>query len=257
MLRNTFYQSLLALLTASMFTSGCFFFDAAVDQAVDDSADVMAAKAAAGITAPMYKSYAMGLMAAYFWAGGFWLARHAYQPGEWTSWKHEVQEAGDSKGPEQPLKVEKAFLKRNDDGGEWWRLKAMGEDADSTSVFEVLFAADRTRIVRLLARMGKAEVSEIKFDPGEGGFPAPRALEDQWIGEHAVGTVTVDSGTLSVSSNHVRFSSGAGSGNLDFFFADDVPGGLVKYEFKSGQGDRYTVAMTAHGGGATTELGAY
>ena len=69
--------------------------------------------------------------------------------------------------------------------------------------------------------------------------------------------VEVDSGTLKISANHVSFASKDGSGNLDFFFSDDVPGGLVKYEFKNGQGDRYTVAMTGHGNGATTELGAY
>lgn len=249
--------ALVALLSASLTTSGCFLFDSAIDQAVDQSSDAMAAQAAAGITTPMYKSYAMGLMAAYFWAGGFWLERHAYQPGEWTTWKHEVQQAGDSKGPEQPLKVEKAFLKRNDDGSEWWRLKAIGEDADSSSIFEVLISADRTRIERLLVKMGGGEVSEIKFDAGEGTFPAPRVFEDQWIGDHAVGTVEVDSGTLKISANHVSFASKDGSGNLDFFFSDDVPGGLVKYEFINGQGDRYTVAMTGHGNGATTELGAY
>jgi hypothetical protein len=256
-MRKKLFGITAAILVVSLMAPGCFLFESAVDQSMEESHDSMANQMAAGMMGPMYKAYAMSLMAAYFWAGGFWMAHHPYQPGEWTRWSHEIEQKSEGSGPEQPLQVEKAFLKRNEDGGEWWRLKAVGKDAENTFVFEALFSPDRTRIVRLLGKMGDNPVSEIEFDEGENTIPAPNAFEDDWMTEHTVGTVTVSAGTVSMSANHVQFTAADGSGQASFYFADDVPGGLVKYEFTNPQGDRYTIAVTGHGTGATTELGAY
>jgi len=233
--------------------SGCFLFGEAVDRSTEDMGNRMAAS----MMMPMYKTYAMSLMAAYFWAGGFWLAHHPYEPGEWTRWSHEIERAGGDEDERQPVQVEKAFLRRNADGSEWWRLKAIGEDAENTFVFEALFSPDRTRLVRLLARMGDKETTEVSFEEGENTFPATNAFEDGWINDHMVGTVNVGTGNVSFSANHVQFSAADGSGQANFYFSSDVPGGLVKYLFENREGDRYTIALTAHGSGASSELGAY
>lgn len=250
---------LVVVLGAGLCTSGCgILFDAAVDHTADEAGDSMARELAAGYTIPVYRAYALGLMAAYFWAGGYWLAWHPYQPGEWTRWKHEIHQASDSNrgGPEQPVLVEKAFLRREADGSEWWRLKAVPEERENAAIFEALFAPERVRIVRLLARMGDGQVQEITFEEGQDELPPVQGFDPQAIEDHAVGTVELATGSLQLSANHVRFEAHDG-GQVDFFFSKNVPGGLVKYEFKNRQGDRYTIQLTAHGTGATTELGAY
>jgi hypothetical protein len=247
------------VLALSLCFSGCgLFLDTAMDSAADEMGRSVGEQIAADMTGPMYRAYAWALMAAYFWAGGYWLAWHPYQPGEWTKWKHEAEEAQAEEGaPNQPLYVEKAFLKRNDDGSEWWRIKAFQDNPDETVIFEALFSADRTQVVRLLGKMGANPIQEITFEEGENSFPAPVMFEDGYINKHSVGTVELATGSVSWSANHVQFKAHDASGQADFFFSDKVPGGLVKYQFANNQGDKYTILLDGHGSGATSELGAY
>lgn len=247
------------VLALSLGLSGCgLFLDTAIDSAADEVGRSAGQQIAADMTGPMYRTYAWSLMAAYFWAGGYWLAWHPYQPGEWTKWKHEAKQAEAEEGaPNQPLFVEKAFLKRNDDGSEWWRIKAFQQEPEDTAVFEALFSADRTHIVRMLGKLGTNPVQEITFEEGQNSFPASSAFEDHALKEHSIGTVELASGTVNWSADHVQFKSPDGSGQADFFFSDEVPGGLVKYQFSSTQGDSYEIMLDGHGSGASTELGAY
>ena len=254
--RGSRILALLAVLATAPTFQGCFILDAAVDQAAAETGNAIAASMTASIRGPMLKGYALGLFAAYFWAGGFWLAQQPYQPGEWTMWQHTVVAGGENRA-QQPLKVEKAFLHRNADGSEWWRIKAFGENAEDIIVLEALFSADHTQIVRLLARVGQDPVSQVEFAEGENAIPSPNTMTDEWINSHLAGEVQLATGTLQVSARHIRFTSADGSSEANFYLAPGVPGGLVKYEFTSSDGSRYTVAMIGHGNGAATELGAY
>lgn len=248
-----------AALILSLAGSGCgMIMGTAMDTAGERIGESIGQELAAGMTVPMYRAYALSLMAAYFWAGGYWLAWHPYQPGDWTKWKHEVREASPGEGERpQPLYVEKAFLKRQDDGSEWWRIKALQENPEDTVVFETLFSADRTRIVRLLGRIGQNPVTEITFEEGEYAFPAPAVFEEQMLATHGAGRAEIAAAGLSWSANHVQFRAQDGSGQADFFFSPEVPGGLVKYKFTTSQGDSYQILLSGHGGGAASELGAY
>ena len=258
-MKKCIFRLLAAVLALSLCASGCgLIMDTAIDSAADEVGESVGQQIAADMTGPMYRAYAWSLMAAYFWAGGYWLAWHPYQPGEWTKWKHEIKEAEAKEGsPSQPLFVEKAFLKRNDDGSEWWRIKAFQQSPEDTAIFEALFAADRTHVVRMLGKIGTNPVQEITFEEGENAFPAPNAFEDSALKEHSVGTVELASGTVNWSANHVQFKAADASGQADFFFSDKVPGGLVKYQFSSNQGDSYVILLDGHGSGAASELGAY
>ena len=258
-MKKCIFRLLAAVLALSLCASGCgLIMDTAIDSAADEVGESVGQQIAADMTGPMYRAYAWSLMAAYFWAGGYWLAWHPYQPGEWTKWKHEIKEAEAKEGsPSQPLFVEKAFLKRNDDGSEWWRIKAFQQSPEDTAIFEALFAADRTHVVRMLGKIGTNPVQEITFEEGENTFPAPNAFEDSALKEHSIGTVELASGTVTWSTNHVQFKARDASGQADFFFSDKVPGGLVKYQFSSNQGDSYTILLDGHGSGAASELGAY
>jgi hypothetical protein len=237
--------------------SGCgLILDTTFDQAVVEAEVNVGEQVAAGMMAPVYRAYALSLMAAYFWAGGYWLSWHPYQPGEWTKWSHEIKQARES-SQQQPLFVEKAFLKRNDDGSEWWRVKAFQQEEKDTFVFEALFSPDKTQIVSMRAKMGDNPVEEVTFEEGENSFPAPSMFDEQVFARHRVGSLEMALGFLDVSAEHIRFSAPDGSGQVDFYFSKNVPGGLVKYHFMNQQGDTYTLQIAAHGTDATTELGSY
>lgn len=239
--------------------SGCgLIMDTAVNQASDQAGQAVANKIAADLTAPMYRAYALGLMGAYFWAGGYWLAWHPYNPGDWTKWKHEIQEAKkDDQGPKEPLFVEKAFLRRNPDGSEWWRLKAFQQNPEDTVIFESLFSSDHTKLVRVRGKIGPNPVQEIQYAEGEANFPPPQAIEDPAIKKAKLGTVELSSGTMRWSADHARFTAHDGSGQFDVYFSTNVPGGVVKYEFVNKEADRYTIQLVGNGGGAMSELGSY
>jgi hypothetical protein len=257
MLRNRGSFLCVVALTGAILCGGCsLIFNEALDRTSNAAGDAVAQKITADLTGPMYRAYAMGLMAAYFWAGGYWLAWQPYQPGDWTKWNHEIQEASKKEGPKQPLSVEKAFIKRDSDGSEWWRIKAIGKNADDTVVFETKFAPDRAHILKMLGKMGTNPVQEITFAAGENAFPAPNAFDEQAMKKNSAGTVEIKEGSLNYSANHVSFKGNEAQGQVDFFFSDSVPGGLVKYEFKNPQGDRYTIQISEHGKNAVSELGA-
>jgi hypothetical protein len=178
--------------------------------------------------------------------------------GDWTKWKHEIQAAKkDDQGPKEPLFVEKAFLRRNPDGSEWWRLKAFQQNAEDTVIFESLFSADHTKLVKVRGKIGPNPVQEIPYAEGEANFPAPQPIEDPAIRKAKVGKVELTSGTLHWSADHARFTANDGSGQLDVFFSSSVPGGVVKYEFVNKESDRYTIQLVGNGGGAVSELGSY
>lgn len=244
----------LALVLAVSFAAqpSCVFIDAAVDQAAEDTGRAVGHELAMSMQVPMLKAYGMALFAAYFWAGGFWMARSPYEPGEWTLWQHKVVNAKNEQ--HQPVKVEKAFLARLPDGSEWWRIKAYGEKADDVFVFEAMFSPKRDRIVRMLARFGTGEVNEVQLAEGENSVPSPNTFQEDWINQHVSGTVTVATGKFEFSASRATFTAADGSGQASVYFSDGVPGGIVKYEFVNSQGEQYSVTMIDHGTGARPEL---
>ena len=184
-----------------------------------------------------------------------------YKPGEWTKWQMSTSHSED-------VQInERAFLGRQTDRGEWWRMKTIVTDKSAgsadTIVMEALFRPDSTneyvqRLVRMRGKFpGNAEAQEMMVPEQwsmwnmAGSMPKPtkESIEGATIGTESV---TTPAGTF--SAKHVRF--GSGGGTLDWWLDDTSVGGWVKFSaMDNDKKPMYTMELIGKGVGAKSELG--
>ncbi len=183
-----------------------------------------------------------------------------YQPGEWTRWSIK----GDDEEALQT--VERAFLGRTSDGGEWWRMKTItsGGDGADTINLEALFKPETDnegmqRLVRMRGKLpGNSEAQEMMVPEQWSmwnmmgsftGRPTPESIEGATVGMEEVKTAA---GTF--RARHVRF--GQGGGTLNWWLDESAAGGWVKFAaIDDEKKPRYTMELVGKGTGAKSELG--
>jgi hypothetical protein len=200
----------------------------------------------------------IGQLFAVQYMSGATIFEKAYTPGQWTRW--EIKTGSDAKARET---MERAFLGKTSDGGEWWRLKSLiassrdGRDAVDTVVLEALFKPQGEGLKQLVRMRGKLpgnpEAQEMMVPqqfavfPLTGAFqmrPTQESIDGATVGTEAVGTF---------QAKHLKF--GMGGGNLEWWLADTAPGGWVRFKVSSGSDVAYQMDMVGSGSGATSELG--
>lgn len=183
-----------------------------------------------------------------------------YAPGDWTRWTVRTDEEGTTQ------EVERAFIGKQADGAEWWRMKTITRDRDGadTVSLEALFRPEPDneyvrRLVRMRAKLpGSAEPQEMMV-PEQwatwnlmGAFPfrpTPESIEGA-----TVGTEDVRTPAGAFRAKHVRF--GQGGGTISWWLDESVTGGWVKFAaVDDAKQPRYTMELTGKGTGAKSELG--
>ena len=262
---------LLALTVASpLALGGCAslldrVMDAAGDRAgsmIGDAIGERVGQAVAGhtlvamnqLTPELTQAYAMGVFMTLYYHGGYAWSGRAYQVGEYTQWQGHQMTQGDF--------FEKAFLKREADGSEWWRVRVQdsSDGQMEEAVFEALFSkpdADGTQYIRRMrAKLpGQAAGAEVPIsEANRQGWvlrPAarltPESLEGATVGNEMV---KVPAGGF--ASRHVRFMQGAGQ--IDWWLSDKVPGGLVKYTVRGEDGEEASMQLRGVGKNAKPML---
>ncbi len=233
----------------------------AVGQRVGEAAGAAIAAQLPSVWTPaLTQIYMNYLFTMAFHSGSYTFAGMDYEVGEWTRWQ-----MVDSESDGRPDVMERAFLHRQDDGKEWWRVKyisaAEEEGRDSITV-EALFDRETGEFVRMRGKMpGEEEAKEMPVEEGTYGYAEPRRLTQESVQGAVVGTETVNVPAGSYRTEHVRYG-GMGSGTWDWWLTDDVPGGLVKYartnESQDPEGPdpyNWTLALVDSGTGARSELG--
>jgi hypothetical protein len=181
-----------------------------------------------------------------FNAYGYSIDLAAYQPGQYTEWQI-------STNGEKQISTRKAFLKKLDNGQEWWQV-SFQEESDSMTL-EVLFSDKHESIRRMRQRFGSQAPSEVPVT--EGWYTSPMQLTPESL-EGSVTkkgvSITVPAGTF--TCDLLEFGV-APQTTLRMWRTTSVPGGVVKYELDSGGNEAYTGELKAYGNGATTALGSY
>jgi hypothetical protein len=184
-----------------------------------------------------------------FSAGGMWMGESVYETGEHTKFELKPRE-------DEPVVMERAFLKQLDNGNQWWR--AAWYDEENTYIYEGLLSPAEQRLLRLRARdpdgnEGEVPVSGnmIYMPPAEVG---PESIEGATVGSEKV---TTPAGTF--QTDHVKFMSMAGGGETEWWITEEVPGGVVKYLYREegAKGIAWTATLIETGDDAKTILKSY
>ena len=203
-----------------------------------------------GLALPGFDLVAGAMFSYAFNAHGYWLGDKTYRPGEWTKWQVTTRD------DKERHEMEKAFLKREGDGKEWWRV-AYVEKSDGAT-FEAQFAAGPAEMLRLRGRFSAGEPpTEFPVTSGR-VYQKPKTvtggnLKTAFVRKESV---TVPAGTFTCS--YYVFSP-TPSEVSEWWISDRVPGGLVKYLFREGKGAQpvHEMTLVKFGQNATTVLSSY
>lgn len=182
-----------------------------------------------------------------FAAGGYWVGQNEFVPGEYT-----VFEWNDGEGA---VELEKALLRIEDDGREWWRV-SWSEEEESW-VYEGLLDPEEERIVRLRARDAEGNVDEVPVGEDQAVFTSPTDLTEESIEGATERTETLTTPAGTYETRVVEYRSQSEPGTITWWITESVPGGVVKYEARDEGEGLWTSTLIRTGSDATTELDSF
>jgi hypothetical protein len=196
----------------------------------------------------MMTYYANWMFTLGFNSGGYWVPNADLQPGQSVTFEFTAHNS--------TQRMERAFLTRLPDGKEWWRVKWYSMTDPDTVVFEAMFSADRSQVLRMRGKTSGQPAGEIPVEQNTGfAWREPTYLTTESLNAAVVGNEAVSTPAGNYTAKHIRYSM-MGGGTFEWWMADGVPGGVVKYVVGY-QSDAYTQTLVAIARNATTELGSY
>jgi len=183
-----------------------------------------------------------------FSAGGMWPAEARHEPGEWTTYR-----VGATDGETALDTLERAFLKRTDDGNEWWRVRGVQEG--EAWVYEALLDPEQETVVRMRGKDPEGEVGEVPVTE-ETVYRPPQQLTEESVEGATEGTESVETPAGTFTARRVEYTGATSGGTVTWFLSDEVPGDVVQYEGRR-QGREWTSTLLDYGTDATTELDSY
>jgi hypothetical protein len=211
---------------------------------------VPGAPSGAGVgSAQMMTYYANWMFTLGFNSGGYWLPNSDLQPGQSVTF--EFEQSGNKQ------RMERAYLTKLPDGKEWYRVKWYNlSDKPDTVVFEAMFSADRSQVLRMRGKTSGQQAGEIPVEQNTGfSWREPTYLTNESLTAATVGTESVSTPAGNFTAKHIRYTL-MGGGTYEWWTAGNVPGGVVKYVVGY-ENNVYTQTLVAMGSNATTELGSY
>ena len=184
-----------------------------------------------------------------FSAGGYWMGQTAYQPGEFTKfeWKSKDNDT---------VEFERAFLKKPEEGKEWWRVSWV--EKDGSWIYEALISTADGTLLRMRAKDADGNIGEVPVSGETVIYMPPQELTKESIAGATVSRdkVTTPAGTF--DADHVVYMATSGEGQVEWWITDKVPGGVVKYLGNDKkEGVVWTSTLKDKGGNATSILGSF
>lgn len=257
-----------AMVSAAALVTACGTVDSlhsAVDSATDAAVHGMTgtrhtggpppSSGGGGAPPPMaLHGYSMALFQALFYQGGYDLATEGFDPGEYVQWQASGVGDGDW--------LEKALLRRRDDGSEWWRVAS--HSGDGTIIMEALFApagSDGSRqIRRMRVKWPDKEPQEVPITEEESSrwvLHGQRTLTEESYAGLKVGVEDVSVPAGSFTTDHLRTGHPGRGGTVHWWVSEQIPGGVVKFRWE-GEDDKQILALKDFGDGATeSKLGVF
>lgn len=154
---------------------------------------------------------------------GYSLTITDYKEGEWTKWRIQTGDDADDK-----MILKKAFLKKKDNGQEWWQIQLFEEDSDETTyTAEILFSDERSSVRRYREKFNDRQAQEKPVR--EGWYSDPADLTDESIeGATTERNIDIEVPSGVFTTDLIKFGVGPGL-FLKIWKSTEVPGGTVKY----------------------------
>ncbi len=275
-------QMLMKLLMVMLVLSltGCAAITSTMDGvtgAVNRTAE-NAVLSATGIAALQDSMVAMIVYTSAFYAGGFMYGYDNFSEGEGVEWKVTSK----SEEEESIVTIERALLKRLNDGTSWWQLSYRDEESEFLS--EALVGGDFDLLIFRYIDPDTDELREWVPEEEEESSVQEDSEEEEMDSElpdyydgswesNIVGTerITVPAGTY--SADHVLVEEDYEyyyvdeDGNeqtemttlrYEWWISDSVPGNLVRYKWEDGSDDTsLTGELISHRKGYTTRLNSF
>ncbi|RAL24736.1 hypothetical protein DL240_00565 [Lujinxingia litoralis] len=215
------------------------------------------------LTPALMRQYTVGLMQMLFYQGGYAMEFAEYNPGEYTAWYTEGSEYGQE--------VVKAFLQRDEEGREWWRIESRaGADENGEEVvlvIEALFEVgeDGNRYVRRVRAQypGETEVQEVPVQEEDAELwviPSQGQLTEESLEGFKAGQESIETPAGSFNTARYEMKEQGTDDTMIWWITDEgVPGGLVATEWREDAEDiQQRMVLTAYGADATeSKLGAF
>jgi hypothetical protein len=266
---------LVTMSSASLGCSTASIIDRAINQTVDTAATRVGnqmGKALAGhvlsnLTPAMMQAYTVGLFQMLFYQGGYHFDFAEYAPGQYTHWQGKGSNHGDF--------FEKALLRRNEDGSEWWRVESHAqEDGEKVIVImEALMSPPDDSGLRHIRRMRakypqESQPREVPITEGEADswvVRTDRRLTQESAEGLKVGVETLQTPAGQFTTEHLRITD-ISQAELNWWVVQNqnVPGGIARYsqryvDEEGNEGEyAYEMTLVKFGDEATTsKLGVF
>ncbi len=263
-------RSLITLWLALIVALGCGpqnIFGSVMDEATDEIGQQIVERIASAylsdIGPALIRSYSIGLMQTMFYQAGHYADELDYEPGEYTIWHSDDSPYGET--------MERAFLKRTDDGMEWWRLEIFGEDPDTDDdihmVMEALFErVDDRRYIREMYVQYPDDEEPTELDVTEDDAERWALRAEEWSEEDLerayIDTVELEVPAGTFTADHYQSDAVQEDDVRTEWWQTDreVPGSIVRVEqTDEDAGEVYqTMVLEDYGTGADfSALGAF
>lgn len=199
---------------------------------------------ATGMTAMQDYMVAMMVYANAFYAGGFVYGYDDFEEGQGVVWRVTSRDYDD----ETVVRVERALLKKEATGS-WWLLSY--ESEDESFVSEAFIGADYELLIFRYEDPDRREIREWRAEMTEGEDTREKDEVEATMDEaqpgffagdyqsYVVGTETIRVPAGSFTADHIRIDEEYDGGGISYewWISEDVPGRLVKYDWKDSSAD--------------------
>ena len=201
--------------------------------------------------AAMAYQYQFGAFYSGFWSmGWFGYKEGTYKPGQGTIWKFTGKKSSED------MTFERALLKVNAGGTQWWRFKI--DTGKNTILYEFLVAPDSTVTKVRYKDPDSGTVGE--FVPGQNNQQAapagPRTREE--LAKYKVDRQTVKVQAGSFAADHYLYNAETDKGTAEFWVSATVPGSMVKSVYTAKKDNQTsTMELIQIESGVTTMLSSF
>jgi hypothetical protein len=191
-----------------------------------------------------------------FWSmGWFGYKEGTYKPGQGTIWKFT---GTGRKANEGAMTFERALLKANTNGSQWWRFKI--EAGKDTILYEFLVGSDSV-VTKVRYKdpdsgtVGEFVPSQDRQQPSAAPS-GPRSREE--LAKYKVDKQTVKVQAGSFATDHYLYNAEADKGSAEFWVSATVPGSMVKSVYTAKKDNQTsTMELIQIESGVTTVLSSF